>query len=66
MIHKILDKTIYYSQVGFRALPENVIQAPLRLSMQEGWLGQSLTEQPIPPIHERPTCIKAFNDPAYW
>ena len=56
----------YYSQVGFRVLPENVIQAPLRLSMPEGWLGQSLTEQPIPPIHERPTCVKAFNDPAYW
>lgn len=56
----------FYSKVGFRALPENVIQAPLRLSMPEGWLGQSLTEQPIPTIHARPTCVKAFNDPAYW
>jgi len=56
----------FYSKVGFRSLPEIVIQAPLRLSMPEGWLGQSLTEQPIPTINERPTCVKEFNDPAYW
>ena len=56
----------YYSKVGFRALSESVIQAPLKLSMPEGWLGQSLTGEPIPTIKERPTCVKEFNDPAYW
>ena len=56
----------FYSRVGFRALSENVIQAPLKLSMPEGWLGQSLTEEPIPTINERPTCVKEFNDPVYW
>jgi len=56
----------FYSKVGFRALSENVIQAPLKLSMPEGWLGQSLTEEPIPNINERPICVKEFNDPAYW
>jgi len=56
----------YYSKVGFRALSESVIRAPLRLSMPEGWLGQSLTGNPIPTIKERPTCVKEFNDPAYW
>jgi len=56
----------FYSKVGFRALSEHVIQAPLKLSMPEGWLGQSLTEESIPAINERPTCVKEFNDPVYW
>jgi len=56
----------FYSKVGFQALPEKIIQAPLKLSMPFGWLGQSLTEKPIPTINERPLCVKAFNDPVYW
>ncbi|MBW2594407.1 MAG: N-acetyltransferase [Deltaproteobacteria bacterium] len=56
----------FYSKVGFQALSENVIQAPIKLSMPEGWLGQSLTGEPIPTINERPICVKEFNDPAYW
>ena len=56
----------FYSKVGFQTLSENIIQAPLELSMPEGWLGQSLTEDPIPTIAERPTCVKEFNDPVYW
>ncbi|MBN2864986.1 MAG: N-acetyltransferase [Thiotrichales bacterium] len=56
----------FYSKVGFQALSENLIQAPLKLSMPFGWLGQSLTEKPIPSVDERPECVKAFNDPVYW
>jgi predicted N-acetyltransferase YhbS len=56
----------FYSKVGFQALSENIIQAPLKLSLPEGWLGQSLTEQPIPTINERPRCVKEFNNPVYW
>jgi predicted N-acetyltransferase YhbS len=56
----------FYAKVGFKPLSENVIQAPLRLSMPIGWLGQSLTEEPIPTINERPTCVEEFNDPVYW
>ncbi len=56
----------FYSKVGFEALPETIIQAPLKLSMPFGWLGQSLTEQPIPTLNGRPSCVKAFNDPVYW
>jgi predicted N-acetyltransferase YhbS len=56
----------YYSKVGFRELPESIIQAPLKLSMPFGWLGQSLTGKPIPTINERPVCVKEFNDPVYW
>lgn len=56
----------FYSKVGFEALSENVIQAPLELSMPVGWLGQSLTEEQIPVIKERPECVSEFNDPVYW
>lgn len=56
----------FYSKVGFQTLSENIIQAPLELSMPEGWLGQSLTEEPISTISERPRCVKEFNDPVYW
>jgi predicted N-acetyltransferase YhbS len=56
----------FYTKVGFHALSENVIQAPLKLSMPEGWLGQPLTEEPIPTINERPACVKEFNNPVYW
>ena len=56
----------FYSKVGFQTLSENVIQAPLKLSMPFGWLGQSLSKEPIPTINERPVCVKQFNDPAYW
>ena len=56
----------FYSKVGFRALSENVIQAPLKLSMPEGWLGKSLTGDPIQTINGRPACVEEFNDPAYW
>lgn len=56
----------FYSKVGFQPLSENAIMAPLKLSMPEGWLGQSLTENSIPTLNERPTCVKAFNDPALW
>lgn len=56
----------FYSKVGFQELSENVMQAPLKLSMPFGWLGQSLTGEPIPTINERPVCVKEFNDPVYW
>ena len=56
----------FYSKVGFQALSVNVIQAPLKLSMPFGWLGRSLTAEPIPTIKERPVCVKEFNDPVYW
>lgn len=56
----------FYSKVGFHVLSENVIQAPLSVSMPFGWLGQSLAGEPIPTIIERPVCVKEFNDPVYW
>jgi hypothetical protein len=54
------------NRAGFQPLAESVIQAPLKLSMPHGWLGQSLAGKVIPTINERPSCVEAFNDPAYW
>ena len=56
----------FYSKVGFEPLSENIIQAPLKLSIPEGWLGQSFTDTPIPLIKEHPTCVSEFNNPIYW
>jgi putative acetyltransferase len=56
----------FYSKVGFKPLSEDIIQAPMELSMPVGWLGQSLTDDPIPTIDERPTCVEEFNDVVYW
>ncbi len=56
----------FYSKVSFQSLSEKTIQAPLKLSMPEGWLGQSLTAKSIPTIDERPTCVEQFNNPIYW
>lgn len=56
----------YYGKVGFEPLSESVIRAPMALSMPEGWLGQSLTGLPIQPRLERPQCVEAFRNPAYW
>ena len=56
----------FYAKTGFLPLSESSIKAPLKLSMPQGWLGQSLTEAPIPTLEERPECVKAFNDPVYW
>ncbi|MBJ7551709.1 GNAT family N-acetyltransferase [Marinomonas ostreistagni] len=56
----------YYSKVGFEPLSETVIQAPVKLSMPFGWLGQSLDGQPIPVMADRPSCVEPFKDPVYW
>ena len=56
----------YYGMLGFEPLSERVIKAPLTMTMPEGWLGQSLTAGPIPVITEKPSCVSAFNNPAYW
>jgi putative acetyltransferase len=56
----------FYSKLGFEALSQDVIRAPLDLSMPEGWLGQALRDDAMPVVRSRPTCIDEFNNPAYW
>ena len=56
----------FYGKLGFVALSESVVPPPHPLSMPHGWLGQSLSENPIPVLQTRPACAPEFNDPAYW
>jgi putative acetyltransferase len=56
----------FYERTGFTHLSESILQAPLKLSLPHGWLGQSLAGGSIPTIHGRPTCVGPFNNPAYW
>ncbi len=56
----------FYSKVGFKPLSEELIKAPLTLSMPFGWQGCTLTDTPILAISTRPTCVIAFNDPIFW
>ena len=56
----------FYSKVGFQPLSESIIQAPLRLSMPEGWLGLSLHGVQIPTLTSRPKCVRQFDNPEYW
>jgi putative acetyltransferase len=56
----------FYSKLGFRALSEDTLRAPLPLSIPEGWLGQSLTGEPISKLKSRPVCVPEFDNPEYW
>jgi putative acetyltransferase len=56
----------FYSKLGFRALSEDTLRAPLTLSIPEGWLGQSLTGEPISKLKSRPVCVPEFDNPEYW
>lgn len=56
----------FYSRVGFQPITEDIIKAPLKLSMPQGWLGQSLKGKSIKVIKERPSCVEAFKDQVYW
>jgi putative acetyltransferase len=56
----------FYSKVGFQALSEDVIRAPLPLSMPNGWLGKSLSGEVLPVLKSRPACVQEFDNPEYW
>jgi len=56
----------FYSKVGFHQISQNAIEAPHSLSQPQGWLGQSLTKEPIETIPGHCTCVKALDNPVYW
>ncbi len=56
----------FYCKLGFHPLSEDVMQAPMPLSMPEGWLGQSLSGEAIPILKPRPACVQEFDNPDYW
>ena len=56
----------FYSRVGYKQIAEDVIKAPLALSMPEGWLGQSLISDKLEAIDDKPSCVEEFNKPELW
>ena len=56
----------FYSKVGFQAVTEAMIPAPMTLRRPEGWMAQSLTGKDIQPIKGQSSCVEALNKPEYW
>lgn len=56
----------YYRKVGFASVDESVIAAPQPLSYPNGWLAQSLIDQPISTMAGKMRCVEAFNRPDIW
>ena len=56
----------FYGRLGFAPVAKDFVPAPFPLSHPEGWLGQSLTDQPLTPLRGRATCAPALSDPAFW
>ena len=55
----------FYSKTGFKSISQEQIKSPYPLSHPEGWLGQSIQGNQIE-IPEKPSCVKAFDNPHYW
>ncbi|WP_160326796.1 GNAT family N-acetyltransferase [Thiomicrospira sp. WB1] len=56
----------YYARTGFRPILETQLPPPYPLSFPQGWLGQSLTQTPLPTLNEPLRCVPALQNPAYW
>lgn len=56
----------FYGKVGFMRIDEETAAAPLPMSFPEGWIGQSLTDEPLKALKGKCTCVAALNDPAIW
>jgi len=56
----------FYSKVGFKHISASYAKPPLPLTYPEGWLGQSLTNEPLDPLQGSSACVDALNDPALW
>lgn len=56
----------FYSKVGFQSITPDRIAAPFPLSQPEGWLAQSLTDQPIDSLPGKCHCVKALDHRDLW
>lgn len=56
----------FYAKVGYQAITEELIPAPLKLSYPEGWIGQSLEGKDIIPIKGKTYCVEALNLAELW
>jgi predicted N-acetyltransferase YhbS len=56
----------FYAKSGFAQISVETAAPPLPLSYPHGWLGQSLTDQPLTPLRGASHCVEPLNNPAYW
>ncbi len=56
----------FYAKVGFVPVSVSDAPAPHRLNHPEGWLWQSLTGHPPPPLKGPSRCVEALDDPVFW
>ncbi len=56
----------FYSKVGFGVVTEQVVPAPQKLELPEGWLAQSLVGDEIEPIAGKSYCVEELNNPELW
>ncbi|MBI1416316.1 MAG: GNAT family N-acetyltransferase [Limimaricola sp.] len=56
----------YYRKVGFRPITEEQARAPMPLGMPHGWIGQSLTDAPMPALNGPSRGVPALNKPDIW
>ncbi|MFA8387380.1 MAG: GNAT family N-acetyltransferase [Pelagibaca sp.] len=56
----------YYARVGFGPVTQDILPAPLPLSMPEGWIAQSLTDTPLTPLPGPSVCVPALARPDVW
>ena len=56
----------FYTKVGFQQVEESTLRSPMPLSMPQGWIAQSLTQQPIPSFTNKPNCVQQFVNPDLW
>ena len=56
----------FYGRVGFKAMSQTDMAAPQPLQQPQGWIGLSLTRQPLTPVRGPCRCAAAFDDPAFW
>jgi putative acetyltransferase len=56
----------FYSKVGFSQITESIARPPLPLKYPDGWLGQSLTAEPLKELRGPSQCVEALNSADYW
>jgi putative acetyltransferase len=56
----------FYGRVGFNPVSEADLPAPQPLQQPQGWIAQSLTDEPLTPLSGPAACVTAFDDPALW
>lgn len=56
----------YFGRVGFLPITEHQARAPLPLSLPHGWIGQSLTGEPMPDLRGPSTYVSALNRNDLW